>query len=329
MSFSAPYVAILDVGHGNSTVIKDTLNTVIIDCGARGSGLLEFLKKENIFEINSVFLSHADQDHIGGLIGLLSSGEFIIHSVYVNSDSSKGSIMWDDLTYELSQLSEKGEIKFQVGITRDLGILEYDSIHLKVVGPTGYLASKGAGSNDRLGRTINSNSISASFQVIWKDKIIAYLSGDIDQIGLDDIVAHGVSISSNLLVFPHHGGNNEGYDNISFTQQLCTLTNPETVIFSIGRNKHDNPRPEIISTVRSTLPNVRISCTQLSKNCAKNVPLNSSQHLIDLYSKGKENNICCSGTFLIQLGDSIEHFPELASHRLFISESTDSSMCVD
>jgi beta-lactamase superfamily II metal-dependent hydrolase len=327
MIFSAPYIAIIDVGHGNSTVINDINASIIIDCGARGSGLLEFLKKEKIHEINSVFLSHADQDHIGGLIALLSSGEFIIHAVYLNTDSSKGSVLWDDLTYELSQLREKGEIKFQVGITRDLGTIKLNSIGLSVTGPTGYLAAKGAGSVDRQGRTISSNSISASFQVIWQDEPIAYLSGDIDQVGLDDLVNHGITITSPLLIFPHHGGNSEGYDNISFTKQLCTLTNPHTVIFSIGRNKHDNPRPEVVAEVRSSIKDVRISCTQLSKNCANELPSSQSSHLLDVFSRGKEKNQCCSGTFIVKLGETVEHFPEIKSHQDFISLSAPTSLC--
>jgi beta-lactamase superfamily II metal-dependent hydrolase len=327
MPFSLPYVAVIDVGHGNSTVLRDTSETIIVDCGARGSGLLEFLKKEGIQKINSVFLSHADQDHIGGLVTLLSCNEFVIESVYVNSDSSKGTAMWDDLAYELSQLNANGKMKYQVGITNGLGTLRWNSISLNVVGPTGYLTSKGVGSTDRQGRTITSNSISASFQIVWKERVIGFLAGDIDQVGLDDLVDHKIKFASPLLVFPHHGGNNEGYDNVSFAKQLCELTNPEIVIFSMGRNKHDNPRPEVVGAVRNVVKGVRVSCTQLSKNCAKILPSISSPHLLDLFSRGKEKNECCSGTFLIKLGDDIEYLPEINSHKEFIAKFTTTPLC--
>ena len=128
MHFPVPYVAIVDVGHGNSTIMRSESETIIIDCGSRGSGLLEFLNRENIHSIDSVFLSHADHDHIGGLLALLTCLEINIHSVYINSDSSKDSKLWDDLTYELSQRSEKSEIKFRIGITRDLGTIKWSSL---------------------------------------------------------------------------------------------------------------------------------------------------------------------------------------------------------
>ena len=327
MSYSSPYIAILDIGHGNSTVLKNEEETAIVDCGSRGSGLLEFLEKEEIYTIDSVFLSHADQDHIGGLLALLASAKFKIRSIYLNSDSSKESTLWDGLVYELSQLREKGEIKFQVGITRDFGTMRWGALGLTVVGPTGYLAAKGAGSLDRQNRVINSNSISASFHVSWEDKIIVYLSGDIDQVGLDDLLDHKIELKAPLLVFPHHGGNNQGYDNVNFTKQLCGLTNSGTVIFSIGRNKHDNPRPEIIAAVRSVVKDVRVSCTQLSKNCSKELPKSNSPHLLDLFARGKEKIECCSGTFLIKLGENIEYFPELNSHLKFILKFTESPLC--
>lgn len=327
MPYAVPYVAILDVGHGNSTVLRNENITVIVDCGARGSGLLEFLERENITEIDSIFLSHADQDHIGGLLALLSSPKLIIHAIYLNADSSKGSTLWDGLTYELSQAQEKGAIKFEVGISRKMGIMKWDSLGLDIISPTGYLAAKGVNGKDRYGRTINSNSMSASFKILWNDRIVAYLSGDIDQISLDDILDHDIDMTSPLLVFPHHGGNSEGFDNVVFTERLCAAVGPTTVIFSIGRNTHGNPRPEVVEKVRSIIKEVRIACTQLSKNCADDLPKTNSPHLLDLFSRGKEKVECCSGTFVIKLGDEINHFPEANPHMDFIKQFASSSLC--
>lgn len=328
MPYPIPYVAIIDVGHGNSTVMRDGSEAIIVDCGARGSALLEFLTKEEIAYIDSIFLSHADQDHIAGLLALISSSKFNINTIYVNSDASKRSDLWEDMSYELSQLNEIGQVKFIVGITRSKRLYKCGSINLIVVGPSPYLAAKGAGGLDHQDREITSNSLSASFHISWNEEVIAYLAGDIDQIGLDDLVAHKAHLNAPILVFPHHGGKSDNFDIVAFTKQLCELTNATTVIFSIGRNKHDNPRPEVVATVRGTLPGVRVSCTELSKNCAKHLPTTSSPHLLELFSRGKEKNECCSGTFIIKLGDTIEYFPDLKSHREFISSSAPTSLCI-
>ena len=328
MPFPVPYIAILDIGHGNCSVIRDNDQTVIIDCGERGSGLLEFLEQENITEIHQLFISHADQDHIGGLLGLVSSGKFIIKNISVNSDASKGSGIWEDLTYELSMQNEAGLTKFEIGISRKADKIKCGSIEIAISGPTPYLAAKGVGGKDRQGRTINSNSLSASFHVIWKGENLAYLAGDIDQIALDDLTDHRANLSANLLVFPHHGGKAGVFDVQAFTQMLCGQVNPSTVIFSIGRNKFDNPRPEIVETVRKSLKNVRISCTQLSVNCAKKITSYDQSHLGPLFARGRDVNDCCGGTFIITLGEKVEYIPDQGLHNRYIGVAAIKPMCL-
>jgi competence protein ComEC len=327
MANPSPYVAILDVGHGNSTVLRDGACTILVDCGARGSALLQFLKNQGIKEIDTVLISHADQDHIGGLIAVLSSEEFRVKNVYLNSDASKIGKVWDDLTYELSQLSTKGLINFDVKITRGMANFSCGSIMLEVIGPSPYLVAKGVGNMDRSGREITSNSMSASFRVMWEATPIVYLPGDIDSIGIDDLVNHGISFEAPILVFPHHGGKSDTSDIISFTDNICDLTKAHTVIFSIGRNKHENPRPEIVKAIRSKIKDVRIACTQLSKHCANSLPTITPTHLHSFFANGKSKNECCSGTFVIELSSPVHHVPNRVSHQAFIGAVAPTSLC--
>ena len=55
MSFTPPYVAIIDVGHGNSTVLNDSGFSFIVDCGL-GPSIRNFLLQEGITEIQNIFL---------------------------------------------------------------------------------------------------------------------------------------------------------------------------------------------------------------------------------------------------------------------------------
>ena len=325
MSSVKSYIAILDVGHGNCGVLYEEGKSNIIDCGP-GSSVLEFLTEEGISEIDNVFLSHADQDHIEGLVALLATGTFNIKNVFVNPDSTKGSALWDDLIYALSKSSVKGGTELHTSITATNGQFVVDNMVIETVGPTGYLAAKSPGSKDRQDRKITSNSISASFKILWQGTPVVYFAGDIDQIALDDLKDHDITIESPLLVFPHHGGNNSG-NVVQFTEELCDLTKPSTVIFSIGRNKHSNPRPEVMNTVRKKIEGVRIACTQLSKHCATTIASVAPVHLNSSFAKGRAKNECCSGTFIIELSDTITYSPDNILHQSYISAVASTPIC--
>src|SRR5256885_5882175 len=60
--FRSRYLAILDVGHGNSAVLVDAEAAVIIDTG-RGDQLRQYLHEQGIGKIDLIILSHADADH--------------------------------------------------------------------------------------------------------------------------------------------------------------------------------------------------------------------------------------------------------------------------
>lgn len=325
MPLSNTYVAILDVGHGNCSVLFDRGNAFVIDCGP-GSFLLEYLTNEGITHIENVFLSHADIDHIEGLVALLSSNIITISHVYVNSDGIKKSEIWDDVVYTVSKRGAAGGTKLHVAITQTEGLFNCGEIEVITIGPSSYLAAKSPGSHDRNGKRITSNSISASFKINWAGQTVAYLAGDIDDIALADLKDHGVDIKSPLLVYPHHGGNTGG-NNVVFTNELCDLVGCDTVIFSIGRNKHQNPRKEVVAAIRGKIKNVRIACTQMSKFCAPTLSSVSPIHLNVAFAKGRAMNECCGGTFVIELGDNVNYSPDYTAHQAFITASATSPIC--
>jgi beta-lactamase superfamily II metal-dependent hydrolase len=69
-----PELIVVDVGHGSCALLRDIHGTVIIDCGT-GSTLVDTLDYLHVRDISSILISHADQDHIGGIIALLSKRE--------------------------------------------------------------------------------------------------------------------------------------------------------------------------------------------------------------------------------------------------------------
>lgn len=66
-----PELIILDVGHGSCALLRETNSTIVIDCGPNAT-LIDVLDHLNIRDISTILISHADQDHIGGVIDILS-----------------------------------------------------------------------------------------------------------------------------------------------------------------------------------------------------------------------------------------------------------------
>ncbi len=316
-------LAILDVGHGNCAVLKTSEGVVVIDAGPK-SGLLEYLSEQKISTVDIVLISHADQDHIAGLIALIASQEIEINSVRLNTDSLKTSALWDDLLYVLSS----SDIDFSPSLTtQNTGEFDRKDAHIEILYPTPYLAGKGAGSTDREGRKLSSNSMSALIRLSKQGKAIALFPGDIDEVGLKNIIEQSIDIAAPILVFPHHGGKPGNADMSAFSKQLCTLSHPQIAVFSIGRGRQKTPQPEIVAALREHCPNIRIICTQLSERCASTLPLKKTDHLLKIFSQGQEKNKCCAGSIVVYLDEPDAVLPLTQDHQTFISNHAPTALC--
>ena len=328
MSETASTLSIVDVGHGNCAVLVDTKGVVVIDAGPR-TALLEFLEQEEIDRVDVVLISHADKDHIEGLIALITSEKFELNVVRINSDALKPSRLWDDLLYSLNRAHLAGALDFNTALTiADTGAFDQGEVRIEILAPNLYIAGKSAGSTDRAGRSLTSNSVSAVMRLVKDEVPIAIFTGDIDDVGLDNLIEDKLDCTAPVLIFPHHGGKPGKADMSAFTRKLSGLVAPQTIIFSIGRGRYNNPQPEIVAAARKLLPGVRIACTQLSSRCAAGVPSDEPTHLTAKFARGRELNKCCGGTFAIEL-DGFERvfLPALAEHQDFILGNAETALC--
>lgn len=316
-------LAILDVGHGTCAVVRDGEWVAVIDTGP-GSALMEFLKEQGISIVDDVLLSHADEDHIGGLLGLLASGEFQVKRVRLNSDSLKGSKIWNDLLFQLDSLANAGGMDFSPVLTAaESGLFDHNDVRLEVLGPSRYLAARGPGSTDRAGRKITTNSISSVIALHAGGVRLAIFTGDVDQVGMDEILATSGDLSCPILVFPHHGGGGS----LGFADALLRAVRPNCVVFSIGRGKHKTPAPEAIASVLSAVPSVHIACTELSEHCAAALPRTEASHLVPVFARGREARSCCAGTVLVDLDGAHLEVPSAEAHGGFIAAQAPTALC--
>ncbi len=322
------YISILDVGHGNSAILVGLEGVLVIDAGP-GSSLLEYLKIERINHINVLIISHADQDHIEGIISLIESETVQIDLIKLNTDSRKKSKLWDDLLFLLDRANKYRELIFEVGLTtNDSGKFIFGDINVQLLAPSPYLAARGPGSTDQKGRRLSSNSNSAVVRLDNHKKPLITFWGDLDKVGLENIADSGMDLNVPIAVFPHHGGKQGGNEIVEFTSLFYELVKPESIIFSIGRGKYDTPQPDIIGTLLKKRHDISIYCTQISENCLPDLKNFPSDHLVDKYSKGREFGSCCSGTILICIdGDEIKISPDHDAYQDFIKNNLPLPIC--
>lgn len=319
-----PDISILDVGHGNAAVVRDGEMVLVIDAGS-GTALLEHLQKENITKIFAIMISHADIDHLQGLVALLDQKDIQIDNVYVNSDAQKSSRQWAALVYDLDERNRNGNCDLKIDLTEGISLELNESAKVEVLAPRQALAATGPGAIDKYGNRVTTNTISAVLKVSLSDRRIL-LTGDLDEVGLKHLLETGVDVSADVLVFPHHGGNvspRSGPDrNSEFTETLLSAVEPDLVIFSIGRTRYRNPRPEIVKSVVS-LSDCHVMCTQMSQHCftGKRLP---DDHLTDIYSDGRRRGHCCAGSIKVSSA-SLE--PNIQLHREFVADNAPSALC--
>jgi len=315
-------LTILDVGHGSSAVLTNGKVTSVFDAGL-GGVLLDFLREHGISIVDYVFISHADTDHVAGLIGLISAGTVIVKKIYLNPDANRTSKIWGDLKSVLSEAKSKGTIILNALSTTIPGEITVADCEVHVLAPESVLAISGTGGTTAAGEKVTAHTLNAVIRLARGQKSIALLPGDLDELGLKHLLQNHKSLPANVLLFPHHGGISRK-NTVAFTTKLCKLVMPKIIIFSIGRGKHKTPRPEIVAAIRQTVPGVYIACTQLSEWCAATPQKDPGAHLNSEHASGREKNHCCAGTIVIDIS-SVS--PRQDRHTEFIKIAASTALC--
>lgn len=322
-----PELIILDVGHGNCAIVRDPGGVIVIDC-SHGVTLLETLEYLSIKEILHILISHSDADHIAGIINLLSNEDIKIHNVHINPDSIKKSDIWRVLRIALRDAQKRFGTKVSSELTTTkTGSLNIGSVNIEILAPTPELILGGAGGTDLQGRRLTSNSISAVIGIVHDSHRVAILAADIDNVGFDNLIQEKKSFNADILVFPHHGGKPGSGDSKTFAKQFCSFIQPKLIIFSIDRNRFNNPRTEIVEGIISSVPNAYILCTQLSQQCAASLPSSKPTHLNTLPARGLISKSCCGGTITIKIDGNRTTYAEMALHKEFIFNQVTSPIC--
>lgn len=174
------WLTLLDVGQGLSAVVRAADKTLVYDVGARynerfdmGSAVVApFLRAAGINKIDTLVVSHGDNDHIGGARSLAS--EFGIERVYTSVPES---LQWRD------------SIRCRAG-----QFWKWDSVEFRFLSPPD-------------GASLSENDMSCVLQIVAAGGRIL-LPGDIEGRSENWLVdQYGMQLASDVLIVPHHGSN--------------------------------------------------------------------------------------------------------------------------
>lgn len=325
-------VILLDVGHGNCTIVRSDATTAVIDCPT-GPMLLDTLDDLGIYKVETAIISHADKDHIAGILSLLSSDPVRVGRVFVNPDGQKTTKVWHDFRVAVADAELRGTVEVITSLsTTAPGTIVVGEAEITVLSPSAALAITGVGGKvptpggtPSSGKTVTANTLSGVLRVRTKDSGSMLLAADMDEVSLDNALAANTDLSADILVFPHHGGLPGSADPGAFASRLIEAVKPKSVIFSNGRGGHDTPRPEIVQAACDH--GCSVACTQLAAQCQTSA-VGDNGSLEDLRAHGRDRGACCAGSMTFALLADAARIPGMAErHQEFIAQKVASPMC--
>ncbi|MFQ6000577.1 MAG: DNA internalization-related competence protein ComEC/Rec2, partial [Anaerolineae bacterium] len=221
------HVSFLDVGQGDSILIESPSgHQILVDGGPSPAAVTFALGKGLPFwdrSLDLVVLTHPQEDHLAGLIGVFERygvGEFLYPGQSCVTEICR--TLWESI-------EERGVAHREVeaGIRIELG----DGVVMEVLHPPQRLLA-GTGSD------VNNNSVVLK---VTMGRASLLLTGDIEEEGERALLASGQPLRSLVLKAPHHGAAT------SLTPPFLREVSPQLVIISVGENKFGHPAPETLA----------------------------------------------------------------------------------
>jgi competence protein ComEC len=220
-------VAFLDVGQGDAIFVKAPGgHQMLVDGGPNGSVLRELGKVMPFYDrsIDVLVATHADQDHIGGLVEVLKRFKV---DLFVETYATSTSAVYLELENLIKEKKIREEIITSPEILTLGGAAEFD-----ILFPTQNTAGWDTNDSSIVGKLIyGSNSFlltGDSPQAIEK-----YLAGK-----------YGTFLKSDVLKVGHHGSKN------SSSEIFVGTVSPIYSVISVGlNNRYGHPSPEVVNVL--------------------------------------------------------------------------------
>ncbi|HZK52817.1 MAG TPA: DNA internalization-related competence protein ComEC/Rec2 [Desulfosporosinus sp.] len=225
-------VVLIDVGQGDAILIRTPKNhAILLDTGPRNERfdageriILPYLLQRRIGHLDALLVTHEDQDHIGGARAILENIPTDWVGVPDVGDRLENKEWEEGLPMELMVQAQQLRL-LQVGDR-----IELDSgAWLDVLGPTKVL--EGTRSDP------NNNALVLKLNYLGQS---IFLSADMEQEEMNEILDSGVDLENTLFKVPHHGSR------FSLDESWLDFIHPLAVVISVGKNTFGHPTPEVL-----------------------------------------------------------------------------------
>ena len=228
----------LDVGQGDSCfIITPNHKTILIDGGGSTSSsfdvgkdtVIPYLLDKGYTKINYVFISHFDQDHVGGILPVLE--ELHIGQIFISPQVEKSE------NYEtFLELVKQKDLKVQEVKAGDKIIIE--DITFQILWPIEKPMEENMLNNNAMVMKLQYKSFSMLF------------TGDIEEIAEKKILNlykdNADKLNTTVLKVAHHGSKS------SSTEEFLKVVNSKVAIIGVGENNmFGHPNNEVLERLQS------------------------------------------------------------------------------
>jgi len=222
-------MSILKIGQADAIIMKTKNHNIIVDCGEKSDGdkIVEYLQNNNVTNIDSLFITHFDKDHVGGFPKIAKNVH--INEIYVPNyvGNNKEYEKYTDASKNLNTIT----------LTNDFTFV-YDDVSFCVSVPKKNFYKEG------------DNDYSLVISITHGENTFL-LAGDAEEERLNEVMSE-FNQSFDFLKVPHHGNCNKN------TKKFLGIVKPR---FSVITDSDKNPSEEETLNILKTL-NSDVYCTK-------------------------------------------------------------------
>ena len=224
VSESYPFsLHVIDVGKADALCVRADGHVLVIDGGMASDGeqVVHYLQRMDVAEVNAVFNTHPDEDHIGGLAAVL---EAFPCGAYYCSAIPAGLVPDTEEYRRVQEALETAAVpvhKLAAGDT-----LVFGNLLVEVLSS---------------GREYASTNDSSLVLRLTYGECTCLLMGDAEEDVENDLLAGKFPLAADVLKVGHHGSAT------STTEDFLQAVSPRFAVISVGEDRNHLPRTAVLS----------------------------------------------------------------------------------